>query len=46
MVPPLVVPPPVSRFGAAGSVGTSYFGLFLLPGGLPRRFGSGASGAA
>ena len=30
------------RFGAAGSVGTSCFGLFLLPGGLPRRFGSGA----
>ena len=28
------------RFGAAGSVGTSCFGLFLLPGGLPRRFGS------
>ena len=40
------------RFGAAGSVGTSCFGLFLLPGGLPRRFGSAgaascaASGAA
>ena len=34
------------RFGAAGSVGTSCFGLFLLPGGLPRRFGTGASGAA
>ena len=33
-------------FGAAGSVGTSCVGLFLLPGGLPRRFGSGASSAA
>ena len=33
------------RFGAAGLVGTFCFGLFLLPGGLPRRFGSGAAGA-
>ena len=28
---------------ALGLVGTSCFGLFLLPGGLPRRFGSGAA---
>ena len=33
------------RFGAAGSVGTSCLGLFLLPRGLPRRFGSGAGAA-
>ena len=30
----------------SGSVGTSCFGLFLLPGGLPRRFGSGAASCA
>ena len=34
------------RFGAAGSVGTSCLGLFLLPGGLPRRFGAGAASCA
>ena len=51
-VPPVPLPAPLLvphgggfglRFGAAGSVGTSCFGLFLLPGGLPRRFGSGAA---
>ena len=53
VVPPLVPRPVSSQPGAAlacasaaGSVGTSRFRLFLLPGGLPRRFGSGASGAA